>query len=46
MSPDEAKYPEWRSVSLDEKGLTTFLDQPTTVIHILDLHSPISERYR
>jgi signal transduction histidine kinase len=37
MSPDEAKYPEW---------LTTFLDQPTTVIHILDLHSPISERYR
>jgi hypothetical protein len=42
MTQDEAKYPEW--MSLDE--LTTFLDQPTTVIHILDPHLPIPERQR
>jgi PAS domain S-box-containing protein len=47
MTPDEAKYPEdIRSLSLDEEGLTTVLDKPTTVIHILAPDSPIPEGLR
>src|SRR5271165_1840936 len=47
MSPAEAKYPEyWRSLSLDEERVATLLDQPTTVIHILDPHSPFAEAQR
>jgi PAS domain S-box-containing protein len=47
ISPDEAKYPEdIRSLSLDEQGLTTVLDKPTTVIHILAPDSPIPEGLR
>jgi PAS domain S-box-containing protein len=47
MSPAEANYPESsRSVSSDEQSVATFLDQPTTVIHILDPHSPIAEAQR
>src|ERR1700732_4413928 len=44
MSPAEAKFPEtWRSLSLDEQRAATFLDQPTTVIHLLDPRAPIAE---
>ena len=44
MSPAEAKYPEeWRSLSLGEERVATFLGQPTTVARILDPHSPIPE---
>jgi len=47
MSPGEASYPESsRSLSLDEQRVATFPDQPTTVIHILDPHSPITEARR
>ena len=47
MSPAEANYPESsRSLSPHEQPVTTFLDQPTTVIHILDPHSPIAEAQR
>jgi PAS domain S-box-containing protein len=47
MSPAEASYPEsFLSLSPDEQGVTTFVDQPTTVIHILDPHSPIAEAQR
>jgi signal transduction histidine kinase len=47
MSPAEASYPESsRSVALDEHRVTTFLDQPTTVVPILDLRSPIAEAQR
>jgi PAS domain S-box-containing protein len=47
ISPDEAKYPEcWQSMSLHEQRVTTLLNQPTTVIHILDPHSPIPDDYR
>ena len=47
MSAAEANYPESsRSLSPDEQPVTTFLDQPTTVIHILDPHSPIAEAHR
>jgi PAS domain S-box-containing protein len=47
MSPAEAKYPEdWRSLSLDEQRAATFLDQPTTVVRILDPHSSIPEALR
>jgi PAS domain S-box-containing protein len=47
MTLDEAKYPEaMRSLSLDEQGLTAFLDQPTKVIQVLDPESPIPEAQR
>ena len=47
MSPAEASYPESsRSVAPNEQGVATFLDQPTTVIHLLDAHSPIAEAQR
>ena len=47
MSPAEASYPEsFLSLSPDEQGVTTFVDQPTTVIHILGPHSPIAEAQR
>jgi signal transduction histidine kinase len=48
MSPDEANYPEsLRPLSLDEQGVATFLDQPTTtVIHILNPNLPITENQR
>ena len=47
MSPGEASYPEsLRSLSPDGQRVATFLDQPTTVIHILDPHSPIAEAQR
>ncbi len=47
MSPAEASYPEsLRPLSLDEQGAATFLDQPTTVIHILNPNSPITETQR
>jgi len=47
MSPAEASYPESSRSSLpDEQGVAIFLDQPTTVIHILDPHSPITEAHR
>jgi PAS domain S-box-containing protein len=47
MSPAEASYPESSlSLSLDEQVGATFLDQPTTVIHLLDPHSPIPEARR
>ncbi len=47
MSPAEASYPESsRSVAPDEPGVATFLDQPTTVIHILDPLSSIAEAQR
>jgi len=46
LTPVEAKIPErWRSVPLDEQAVTAFLDQPTTVIHLLD-PSPMSEEWR
>jgi PAS domain S-box-containing protein len=47
MSPAEANYPESaRSLSPDEQRAAAFLDQPTTVIHILDPHSQITEEQR
>ena len=47
MSPAEASYPESsRSLSPDEQGVATFLDRPTTVMHILDPRSPIAEAQR
>jgi GAF domain-containing protein len=47
MSPAEASYPESSlSLPLDEQVGATFLDQPTTVIHLLDPHSPIPEARR
>src|SRR5271166_5485199 len=47
MSPAEASYPaSSRSVAPDEQGGATFLDQPTTVIHLLDPHSPMAEAQR
>ena len=47
MTPDEAKFPEtWRSLSLVKQRAATFLDQPTTVVRILDPHSPIPEALR
>ncbi len=47
MSPAEASYPESsRSVAPDEPGVATFLDQPTTVIHILDPLSSIAKAQR
>ena len=47
MSPAEAGYPEsLRSVAPVEQGVATFLDQPTTVIHLLDPHSPMTEAQR
>jgi transcriptional regulator with GAF, ATPase, and Fis domain len=47
MSPAEVSYPEsFLSLSPDEQGVATFLDQPTTVIHIFDPHSPIAEAQR
>ena len=47
MSPAETSYPEsLRSLSPDEQLFATFLDQPTTVVHILDPHSPIAEAQR
>jgi hypothetical protein len=47
MTPDEAKFPEtWRSLSLDEQRAATFLDQPTTVVRILDPRSPLPEALR
>jgi PAS domain S-box-containing protein len=47
MSPAEANYPESaRSVSPDEQRAAAFLDQPTTVIHILDPRSQITEEQR
>ena len=47
ISPAEASYPESsRSLSPDERRVATFLDQPTTVIHVLDPQSPIVEEQR
>src|SRR5258707_12912384 len=47
MSPAEANYPESaRSLSPDEQRAAAYLDQPTTVIHILDPHSQIIEEQR
>ena len=47
MSPAEASYPESsRSLSPDEQRVATFLDEPTTVIHILDPHLAIAEAQR
>src|SRR5208282_4767404 len=47
MSPAEASYPEpSRSLSPGEQGVATLLDQPTTVIPILDPRSPIAEAQR
>jgi hypothetical protein len=47
MSPAEASYRESsQSVSRDEQVVATFLDQPTTVIHLPDPHSPIPEARR
>jgi PAS domain S-box-containing protein len=47
MTPDEAKFPEtWRSLSLVKERAATFLDQPTTVVRILDPHSPLPEALR
>jgi two-component system, NarL family, sensor kinase len=47
MTPDEAKFPEtWRSLSLVKERAATLLDQPTTVVRILDPHSPLPEALR
>jgi PAS domain S-box-containing protein len=47
MTPDEAKFPTtWRSLSLVKQRAATFLDQPTTVVRILDPHSPLPEALR
>jgi len=47
MTPDEAKFPQtWRSLSLVKQRAATFLDQPTTVVRILDPHSPLPEALR
>jgi PAS domain S-box-containing protein len=47
MTPDEAKFPEtWRSLSLVKQRAATFLDQPTTVVRILNPHSPLPEALR
>jgi PAS domain S-box-containing protein len=47
MTPDEAKFPAtWRSLSLVKQRAATFLDQPTTVVRILDPHSPLPEALR
>jgi two-component system, NarL family, sensor kinase len=47
MTPDEAKFPEtWRSLSLVKQRAATFLDQPTTIVRILDPHSPLPEALR
>ena len=47
MSPAEASYPEsLRPLSPDEQGVATFLDQPTTVIHILNPNATITEARR
>jgi PAS domain S-box-containing protein len=47
MTPDEAKFPEtWRSLSLIKERAATLLDQPTTVVRILDPHSPLPEALR
>ena len=47
MSPAEANYPESaRSLSPDEQRAAAYLDQPTTVIHILDPRSQITEEQR
>jgi signal transduction histidine kinase len=47
MTPDEAKYPEcWRSESLDEQSVPTFLDQPAAIIRVLDPHSPMPDDKR
>jgi signal transduction histidine kinase len=47
MSPAEANYRESSlSLSRDEQVVATFLDQPTTVIHLPDPHSPIPEARR
>jgi signal transduction histidine kinase len=47
ITPDEAKFPEtWWSLSLVKQRAATFLDQPTTVVRILDPHSPLPEALR
>jgi signal transduction histidine kinase len=47
ISPAEAKFPEsWRSLAMDEQRVTTFLTQPTTVIHLLDPRAPMAEALR
>jgi signal transduction histidine kinase len=47
MSAPEAKYPaSLRSLSLDEQRLSNFLDQPTTLIHVEDPRSPVTEALR
>jgi signal transduction histidine kinase/PAS domain-containing protein len=47
MTPDEVKFPEtWRSLSLDKQRAATFLDQPTTVVRILDPDSLLPETLR
>ena len=47
MSPAEVSYPESsRSLWPDEQGVATFVDQPTTVIPILEPNSPIADAQR
>jgi predicted ATPase/signal transduction histidine kinase len=47
MTPDEAKFPEtWRTLSLVKQRAATFLDQPSTVVRILDPRSPLPEALR
>jgi len=47
ITPDEAKFPEtWRSLSLVKQRAATFLDHPTTVVRMLDPHSPLPEALR
>jgi hypothetical protein len=43
MSPDEAKYPEWRFVSLDEQGLTLFwISQRLSSIFLTSIRQSLS----
>jgi predicted ATPase/signal transduction histidine kinase/CheY-like chemotaxis protein len=47
MSPAEANYPEdWRSLSLNDQRVSSIMDQPTTVIHLVNPHTLISQPLR
>jgi two-component system NarL family sensor kinase len=47
LSADEADFPEsFRSRSPDEQNFAAFLNQPTTVTHLLDPNSPTPEGLR
>jgi predicted ATPase/signal transduction histidine kinase/CheY-like chemotaxis protein len=47
MSAAEANFPEsWVSLSLGEQQLAALMDQPTTVIHLLDPGAPMAEGLR